>query len=85
MATVDNRYVTALGPIKMEVMILSALTSADTVTTLLQRPLGCVVTTDNTGGATAAPKAVITANSKTITITQTSLSAGSGVLITFGF
>lgn len=83
MATVDKRYITALGPIKMEVMFLSAVTTADTVTSLLANPVNAVFQSDNTGGATVAPAASV--SSKTITLTQTALAAGTGTLIVFGF
>lgn len=83
MATVDKRYVTALGPIKMEVMFLSAVTTADTVTTLIQNPSNAILATDGTGGATVAPTASV--SGKTITLTQTSLSAGTATLVVFGF
>lgn len=85
MATVDKRYITALGPIKMEVMFLSALTSADTVTSNLASPSNAMVATDGTGGATVAPTAAVVTATKVVTITQTSLSAGTGTLIVFGF
>lgn len=83
MATVSNRYVTALGPIKMEVMFLTDVTTADTVTTLIQNPSNAIFQSDGTGGATVAPKASV--SGKTVTLTQTALSAGAGTLIVFGF
>lgn len=83
MATVANRYITALGPIKMEVMFLTAVSTGDTVSSFLQNPENAMITTSNTGGATAAPTASV--SGKTITITQTSLAAGTATLVVFGF
>lgn len=83
MATVDSRYIAALGPVKMEVMFLSAVSTADTVTTNIQRPVNAIFQSSNTGGATASPTASV--SGKTITLTQASLSAGTATLIVFGF
>jgi hypothetical protein len=82
MATVDKRYITALGPIKMEVMFLSSLATGDTVTSNLASPSNCVITTDNAASTTPPAAAV---SGKTITVTQTSLSGAVGTLIVFGF
>jgi hypothetical protein len=83
MATVANRFVTALGPIKMEILNLTTVNNGDTVTTNIANPR-FALSEDNTGALS-----VNTSNSisgKTITITNTSY-AGAGVcnVLVFGF
>ena len=38
-ATVSNRFLVVLGPVKMEILNLTTVTDADTVTTNMARPL----------------------------------------------
>lgn len=82
MATVTNRYLTALGPIKMEVLFLSAASGADTVTTYMQRPVA--------GGGwqtEAADTSALTCSvsGKTITLNSATLSNDTALVIVFGF
>ena len=84
MATVSNRYVAVLGPIKMEVLHLTAVTDADTVTSNLQRPLFAVaVPGTDTATISVAINAAI--SGRTITINSADLSAEIVDVLVFGF
>ena len=86
MATVSNRALCALGPIKMEVVYLTAVTSNDTFTTLIQRPI--FVLASETGNAAASTcQASVTAGTKTVTITNMTTSGANGkaAVAVFGF
>ena len=86
MATVSNRYIAVLGPVKAEIQFLTAVSTGDTTTTLIQNPKQLLWQSDNTGGATAAPTGGPGAISgKTVTFTQASLAAGKAVAVIFGF
>ncbi len=84
MATIGNRFVTALGPIKMEAMSLTAVTDADTVESLLVRPLFAMAVED-TDLATIAVAVNIGISGKTLTFNSTDLSAATMNMIVFGF
>ena len=82
MATVSNRYMAALGPIKMEIVFLSAATGADTFTTLMQRPVA--------GGGwqtEAADTSALTCSvsGKTVTLNSATLSNDTAIILIFGF
>ena len=86
MATLANRYIAVLGPVKMEIQYLTAVSTGDTITTLIQNPKQLLWQSDNTGGATASPVGGPGAVSgKTVTLTQTSLAAGKAIALIFGF
>jgi hypothetical protein len=84
MATVANRYTAVLGPVKMEVLNLTSVTDADTVTTLMQRPVFAMAVP---GTDTAAIAVAISADisGKTITINSADLSAETVNMLVFGF
>jgi hypothetical protein len=85
MATVANRYTAVLGPIKMEILNLSAITDADTVTSQLQNPsfaLG-VNTTDGETTSAAFNPAI---SGRTITLNNANFTGSTtAVLLVFGF
>lgn len=84
MADVDNRHVVALGPIKMEALNLSDVDDADTVTSLLQRPIWAMgVPGTDTASVTVAVN--ITISGKTLTINQSELSGEILNVLVFGF
>ena len=84
MATVSNRALCALGPIKMEVAYLTDLTDADTFTTLMQRPIFALCSETNTDANSTAQAAV---SSKTVTVHNPTTGGGSGkvAVAVFGF
>lgn len=84
MATVSHQYITALGPVKMEVVDLTSLTDADTFTTRIQNPLFAVCSeygTDANGTATAS------ISGRTVTINNPTTGGGTGkvAVLVFGF
>jgi hypothetical protein len=82
-STVANRFLTALGPVKMEILNLTTVTTADTVTTNMQNPR-FALGVDNTGALSVNTS--ITISGKTLTITNSSY-AGAGIcnVLVFGF
>lgn len=86
MATVSNRALCALGPIKMEVVYLTSVTDADTFTTLMQRPIFALCSETNTD-ANSTAQAAITADSKTVTVHNPTTGGGTGkvCVAVFGF
>ena len=84
MATIANQVIAVLGPIKMEIINLTAVTDADTVTSSIQRPdFGFFVPT--TDDNTPAEKVSVDISGRTVTLNNDDLSADTGVLILFGF
>lgn len=84
MATVTNRHIAALGPVKMEALNLTDVDDAETVTTLIQRPVWALgVVNDDTASQTVALNVSI--SGKTLTINQASLSAAEVNVLVFGF
>ena len=84
MATVVNQVITVQGPLKMEIINLSAVTDADTVTSLIQRPtFGFFVPT--TDDNSVAEKVSVDISGRTVTLNNDDLSSDTGVLILFGF
>jgi hypothetical protein len=84
MATVSKRYITVLGPVKMEVLNLTAVTDADTVTSRIARPdFGFFVPT--TDDNSAAEKVGVAIDGREVTLNNDDLSSDTGVLILFGF
>jgi len=84
MATVANQVITVQGPIKMEIINLTAVTDADTVTSLLQRPTFGFFT-PTTDDNSAAEKVGVAISGRTVTLNNDDLSSDTGVLILFGF
>ena len=86
MATVSNRALCALGPIKMEVVYLTSLTDQDTFTTLMQRPIFALCSETNTNAASTA-QAAVTADTKTVTVHDPTTGGGNGkvAVAVFGF
>ena len=84
MATVSNRALCALGPIKMEVVYLTAVTDADTFTTLMQRPVFALCSETNTNDASTAQAAI---SGKTVTVHNPTTGSGNGkvAVAVFGF
>lgn len=84
MATVSDRFITVLGPRKMEVLSLTAVTTADTVVSQLANPkYGFFVGTTSSGAMTSTP--ALAFSGRTVTLTSTDLSASTGILVLFGF
>lgn len=82
-ATVNNRFVAALGPIKMEILNVTA-SDTNTVTTVIQRPLlALAVNNQDNDAATAPVNASI--SGKTITLNSTDISSSVVNLLVFGF
>lgn len=83
MATVSKRFTSVFGPAKMEVISLTAVTSADTVTTTMQGPsFGFFVAN---GDSSITQETQVAISGRTVTLTNSQLSADTGVLIVFGF
>lgn len=80
-ATAVQSFVTALGPIKVEVVKCTMASTTDTYTSKLQRPIGAIVHVNST--STANP--VYSLSGRTFTITETNISASTVILIIFGF
>jgi len=72
----------ALGPIKMEVFFLSAATGADTITTLMQRPVAGGGWQTEAADANALTCSV---SGKTVTLNSATLSNDTALVIVFGF
>lgn len=84
MATVGVQKVTALGPIKMEVVHLTAITNGDTFSTLIQNPSFVAVSEDGTGATTATTTASV--SGKTVTIVNASMNGTQkATVLVFGF
>ena len=83
--TINNRFVTVLGPVKMEVANIASVDDNDTFASLLQNPLFAVFIDNevdvNGGGQTGG----VSISGKTLTFNNTNLSADDGVLLVFGF
>ena len=85
MATVSNRALCALGPIKMEILNLTAVTTADTVTTLMQRPV-FAMGVQNSGTAAATTQLGVAISGKTLTLTSSDFAGAATVnVLVFGF
>ena len=82
--TVANRFLSALGPIKMEILNLTGIATGDTVTTNMANPQFALGVDNTTGALTINTR--VTLSGKTLTITNTSY-AGAGVcnVLVFGF
>jgi hypothetical protein len=88
-----NRFITALGPVKMEVFEFTGtvdvqgggtqtgVDTADTVVTLIQNPTFAVAITDGDGGDGWATSI----SDKTITLTNTGASGVNLRMFVFGF
>jgi hypothetical protein len=85
MATVTNRHIAALGPVKLEALNLTACTDADTVTTLIQRPVWAIGV-NNTDTETTSAAMNISISGKTLTLNNANLTGSSVVnVLVFGF
>lgn len=82
--TVASRYIVPLGPVKMEVLNLTGVTDADTVTSQLQNPkfAMAVINTDN--GAATAPTNV-SISGRTLTLNSADISSSEINVLVFGF
>ena len=67
MAAVSNRHIVALGPIKLEVLNLTAVSDADTVSTLIANP-SFAIGVNNTDGETTSAALNVAISGKTLTI-----------------
>jgi hypothetical protein len=85
MATVANQYITVQGPIKMEIVHLTAVTTADTFVSKLQRPLFAIAVNSLSAGA-ATSTTTATISTRTITVASSDF-AGAGVcdVLVFGY
>jgi hypothetical protein len=84
MATVTNRYSAVLGPIKMEILNLTAVTDEDTVTTLMQGPVFAIAV-PGTDAAAISVAINVGVSGKTLTINSSDLSAEIVNVLVFGF
>ena len=84
MADVDHRYTAVLGPIKMEVLDLSDVDDADTVSSLLATPQNAIaismVDDNNTIGVIQ-----VGVSGKTLTLNNSNLTASDVLVLVFGF
>ena len=85
-ATVAQRFIAALGPVKMEVVHLTGTTDQDTFTTLIQNPKFAIAG-EQGADANSTVQPAITADSKTVTIHNQTASAAAGdvTVLVFGF
>jgi hypothetical protein len=85
-ATVANRFIAALGPVKAEIVNLTGVTDQDTFTTLIQNPKFAIAS-EQGADANSTVQPAITANSKTVTLHNQTASAAAGniTVIVFGF
>jgi hypothetical protein len=84
MATVALQKITTLGPIKMEVVNLTAITNGDTFTTLIQNPLFVDIGEYGASATTATTTAAI--SGRTVTVTNASMNGTQkAVALVFGF
>lgn len=82
--TIANRYVVALGPLKVEIAYITSVDDADTYSALLQGALfGCFI--PNTDGDSTRPEVGVAITNKAVVFNGTGLSADTGVLLLFGF
>jgi len=87
MATVNTQKITALGPIKMEIVYLTDTTDEDTFTTVIQNPKFCLASETNTANANSTVQATVTTGTKTVTVSNQTAGAGVGkvAVLVFGF
>lgn len=84
MATVSERFIVVEGPRKKEVLNLTAISDADTVTSQLQNPsFGQFVQTDDGGDTSLATNVAI--SGRTVTLNNANFSSSAGVLTIYGF
>lgn len=85
-ATVATQKVTALGPIKMEVVHLTGVTTGDTFRCLIQNGLFCLASEQGAAAASTVQASVV-ASTKTVTVTNQTAAGGAGdiTVLVFGF
>ena len=84
MATISESFIAVEGPRKKEVLSLTAVTDADTVTSQLQRPtFGYFIPTED--AATVSIATNIGISGRTVTINNSQLSNETGILVLCGF
>lgn len=84
MAAVQNRFIAALGPVKMEIVDLITITNGDTFTTLIQNPKFVAISEYATSATTAVTTASV--STKTVTIVNASMNGTQkAVALVFGF
>ncbi len=81
MATVDRRFITALGPVKLEIVDLSSTSDGETFDSLLQNPLFAVAL--NQGDAAGSNSISAAVSGKTVTIHDPDVT--NVVALVFGF
>ena len=84
MATVSNRYTAALGPIKLEILNLTAVEDADTVSTNMGRPV-FALGVNNSDTQTTSAALNVGISGKTLTINNANLSSSEVNVLVFGF
>jgi hypothetical protein len=84
MATVSNRHIAALGPVKLEAINVTDVDDAETVTTLIQRPVWAIGV-NNTDADTTSAALNVSISGKTLTINNANLSASEVNILVFGF
>lgn len=82
MATVASQKICALGPIKVEVVQLTAASGADTFTTLIQNPQAAGGWTT---GAADTSSLTCSISGKTVTLNSATLSNTTALVLVFGF
>jgi len=85
MATVSNRYTAVEGPMKKEVINLTAVNSADVVVSAMQRPVFAYFVPTSATVAANDVGTAITISDRSITLTNVALIAATGVLTIHGF
>ena len=79
-ATSITRYMTVQGPLKVEYLSATFAATGDTIVSNMQRPLFAIAVTNADGGAAAT-----SISGRTITVTDTGISASTVNLIVWGF
>ncbi len=84
MATVTTQIITVQGPIKLEIISLSAVDDGDTVSTRIQRPdFAFAVSTVDDNNTIGVIQVGI--SGKTLTLNNSNLSSSTVVVLVFGF
>lgn len=82
--TITERFVTVLGPRKMEVAQVASVDDADTYVSIMQRPVFGFFVPNNDSNA-AIESVNLAFSGRTVTFNNDALSAHAGVLVLFGF
>ena len=86
MAVIDKSYICALGPIKLEILDVSAYTDGDTISSRLQRPLFATHFSQADLASTASGS--VTISGRTLTLRDANPTGGgsdNNWVVIFGF